>query len=279
MTTYQNIIMNKKLLFIPILTLLWGCGNSPQKNLETTSDSLNYTIKTFEKYSQTCVKKDSLCASVRFQYPEFESSSFNQVIKNEILNIYHDDNNSTKSHPENFEELAQPFVKDYDLKLIESKHYVEGANAVDEGKFLAMPWYMEAITTVQRQTEKYLVLHTNTNWFMGGNHPISMEYYYVYNRKNFERITLDDLFEKGYDHKLLNIAEEIFRKQEKLKPTDKLNKEAGYFFNNQQFILNDNFVLTEKGVKFLFNVYEIKPYVSGITELEIPYEKLKRILK
>lgn len=42
-----------------------------------------------------------------------------------------------------------------------------------------MPWYMEANTTVQRQTEKYLMLHTNTNWFMGGNHPISMEYYYV----------------------------------------------------------------------------------------------------
>ena len=271
--------MYKKLLFIPFIILFWSCRNSPQKDLETASDSLSYTIKTFEKYSQTCVKKDSLCASVRFQYPEFESSSFNQVIKNEILNIYHDDNDSTKSHPKNFEELAQPFVKDYDLKLIEGKHYVEGANTINKGGFLAMPWYMEAITIVQRQTEKYLVLHTNTNWFMGGNHPISMEYYYVYDRNNFKRITLDDLFQKGYDQKLLNIAEEIFRKQEKLNPADKLSEEAGYFFDNQQFILNDNFVITKKGIKFLFNVYEIKAYAFGITELEIPYEKLEGILK
>ena len=271
--------MHKKLLFFPLVALFWSCGNSPQKNIIVTSDSLNYTIKTFEKHSQTCVKKDSLCATVKFQYPEFESVSFNQVIKNEILNIYHDDDDSTKSRLTNFEELAKPFVEDYDLKLKEGKEYVEGANTINEDGFLAMPWYMEANTTVQSQTEKYLMLHTNTNWFMGGNHPISMEYYYVYNRKDFKRITLDDLFQKGYDQKLLSIAEEIFRKQEKLKPTDKLSEEAGYFFDNQRFILNDNFVLTEKGIKFLFNVYEIKAYVFGITELEIPYEKLNRILK
>lgn len=271
--------MHRKLLFITFVALFWSCGNSPQKNIEVTSDSLNYTIKTFEKHSQTCVNKDSLCATVKFQYPEFESDSFNQVIKNEILNIYHDDNDSTKSRPTNFEELAKPFVDDYDLKLKEGKEYVKGANAINEGGFLAMPWYMEANTTMQRQTEKYLMLHTNTNWFMGGNHPISMEYYYVYNRKDFKRITLDDLFQKGYDQKLLNIAEEIFRTQEKLKSADKLSEEAGYFFDNQRFILNDNFILTNKGIKFLFNVYEIKPYVAGITELEISYEKLKGILK
>ena len=271
--------MNKKLLFIPFIALLWSCGNSPQKDLETTSDTLNYTVKTFEKHSQTCINKDSLCATVKFQYPEFESVRFNEVIKSEILNIYHDDNDSTKSRPKNFEELAKPFVDDYDMKLNEGKAFVKGANAINAGGFLAMPWYMEADAKVERQTEKYLMLHTNTNWFMGGNHPISMEYFYVYDRKDFKRITLDDLFEKGYDQKLLNIAEEIFRKQEKLKPADKLSEEAGYFFENQRFILNDNFILTEKGIKFLFNVYEIKAYAFGITELEIPYEKLKGILK
>lgn len=271
--------MNKKLLFIPLLSILWSCGNSPHKDIETTSDTLNYTIKTFEKHSQTCVKKDSLCTTVKFQYPEFELVSFNNVLKNEILNIFHDDRDSTKSRPKNFEELSKPFVDDYDLKIKEGKEYVDDANAISEGGFLAMPWYMEANSTVQRQTKKYLMIHTNTNWFMGGNHPISMEYFYVYNRKDFKRITLDDLFEKGYDQKLLRIAEEIFRKQEKLKPTDKLSEEAGYFFENQRFILNDNFILTEKGIKFLFNVYEIKAYAFGITALEIPYEKLDGILK
>lgn len=270
--------MSKKLLFIPLLALLWSCGNSTQKDLENSTDTLKYTLKTFEKHSQTCMNIDSLGATVMFQYPEFELVSFNQVVKNEILNIYYDENDSTKSRPHNFEALAKPFVDDYDQKLKKGKSYVNKANTINKGGFLAMPWNMEAYTKVERQTEKYLMLHTNTNWFMGGNHPISMEYYYVYSRKDFKRITLDDLFKKGYDQKFLTIAEEIFRKQEGLKLADKLNEENGYFFDNQKFILNDNFILTERSIKFLFNVYEIKPYAAGLTQLEIPYEKLKGIL-
>lgn len=271
--------MNKNLLFIFVFTVLWSCGNSSQKDLTTASDTLKYTIKIFEKHSETCVNKDSLCATVKFEYPEFESVSLNQEIKNEILNIYHDDSDSTKAHPNNFEELSKPFVNDYDQKLKEGKSYVNKANSANEGGFLAMPWNMEAYTKVERQTEKYLMLHTNTNWFMGGNHPISMEYYYVYSRKDFKRITLDDLFKKGYDQALLRVAEVIFRKQEGLNAVDKLSEENGYFFDKQKFILNDNFTLTEKGIKFLFNVYEIKPYAAGLTQLEIPYEKLKEVLK
>ena len=44
-------------------------------------------------------------------------------------------------------------------------------------------------------------------------------------------------------------------------------------------LVNDNFTLTPKGLKFLYNVYEIKAYAFGVTELEIPYEDLKEILK
>jgi len=44
------------------------------------------------------------------------------------------------------------------------------------------------------------------------------------------------------------------------------------------FLRTEGF-FTDKGLKFLYNVYEIKPYASGITELEIPYEDLKGILK
>jgi hypothetical protein len=271
--------MTNKLLFIALITLLWSCGSSSQKDLSATTDTLKYTVEKFEKHSQTCVNKDSLCATVSFEYPAFESATFNEVVKQEILNIYHDDGDSTKSRPKNFEELAKPFVDDYDQKIKEGQSYVNKANAQYEGGFLAMPWNMEAYCKVQRQTEKYLMLHTNTYWFMGGAHPMSMEYYYVYDRKSFKRITLDDIFVQGYGKKLLPSAEAIFRKQENLKPADKLGEENGYFFENGRFILNDNFTFTDKGIKFLFNVYEIKPYAAGVTELEIPYESLKEILK
>lgn len=50
-------------------------------------------------------------------------------------------------------------------------------------------------------------------------------------------------------------------------------------FENQCFILNDNFILTEKGIKFLFNVYEIKPYVVGITNIILTIESIIGVRK
>jgi hypothetical protein len=271
--------MKKSLIILPFIALLLSCGKSPQNNLESTNDTLVYAMKSFEKHSKTCVSEDSLCATVKFEYPEFDNADFNDVIKKEIINVYHDDSDSSKNRPNNFEELAKPFVEDYDVKLKEGKDYVNQANAINEGGFLATPWNMEAYTTVQRQTAQYIMLHTNTNWFMGGAHPISMEYYYIYDRHDFKRVKLEDLFKPNFDKKLLTIAEAKFRSQERLKPADKLTDENGYFFEKGRFILNDNFTLTQTGIKFLYNVYEIKSYAAGITELEIPYSDLKEILK
>lgn len=271
--------MKNIVLLVSILTGLLACNSASKDATTTTSDTLSYTMKSYERHSQNCVNKDSLCATVRFTYPVFGEAAFDATIKQELINIFHNEDDSTKTKPVDFEGLANPFVSDYDKQLKEGAKYAIDANQVNENGFLTVPWNMESDTKVQRQTGKYLMLHTNTYWFMGGMHPISMEYDYVYDRNNFKRIRLEELFVKDFDQQLLVIAEKYFRKQEGLKPADKLDDEHGYFFENGKFLLNDNFTLTPTGIKFLYNVYEIKPYAAGITEIEIPYEDLKGILK
>jgi hypothetical protein len=41
---------------------------------------------------------------------------------------------------------------------------------------------------------------------------------------------------------------------------------------------NDNFTLADNGIVFLYNRYEIAPYVFGEIILEIPYEEINDIL-
>ena len=45
------------------------------------------------------------------------------------------------------------------------------------------------------------------------------------------------------------------------------------------FALNDNFLVTPVGIRFLYNEYEIKSYAEGQTELLIPYNKIKSLLR
>ena len=75
--------------------------------------------------------------------------------------------------------------------------------------------------------------------------------------------------------KVLNaIAEKIFMEQEELADNDFTN----YFFTDDVFALNENFLLKEKSILFLYNVYEIKSYAEGITNLEIPYTQIIHLM-
>jgi nitrate reductase cytochrome c-type subunit len=264
-----------KYSFLLVVSIIcWSCGTASQEG--GSSDTLAYKVEKFEKKSPNCIKEDSVCAVARFEYPVFEGNDgLNKQVIEELITLFHNDADSGAVRPANLQILAEKFVNDYEQTFNETKNDAQKM----EGEITAIPWNTEGYTRVARQTPKLLCLHTNTYWYMGGAHPVSMEYYYNYDRKTLKKLSLDDIFEKGYDAKLLAIAEGIFRKNEQLKPEDPLNQDNGYFFENGKFLLNDNFQLTPKSIKFLYNVYEIKAYAEGVTELEIPLSEVQALMK
>jgi hypothetical protein len=81
----------------------------------------------------------------------------------------------------------------------------------------------------------------------------------------------------GYHSELTKIAEQIFRKNEKLTDTSSLARD--YFFKDNKFALNENYSITPAGFKFVYNQYEIKPYAAGKTELLLPYSQIKKLMR
>ena len=93
-----------------------------------------------------------------------------------------------------------------------------------------------------------------------------------------EEIRLSDILIHGYGADLNRIAEQEFRKVREMKPEQSL-EDAGFWFENNKFSLNDNFALTEEGLTFYFNSYEVAPYVMGPTEIVLNYEDFKHLIK
>jgi hypothetical protein len=114
--------------------------------------------------------------------------------------------------------------------------------------------------------------------FYGGAHPNTAVIYENINLANGQKIKLSDLFNPGFEEKLNSAAEKSFRKARELKPDENL-EEAGYWFEKGKFKLNDNFIITKKGLKFLFNPYEVAAYALGPTEFLIEYPSIKEIIK
>jgi hypothetical protein len=97
-----------------------------------------------------------------------------------------------------------------------------------------------------------------------------------WNTKKSKTIKLDDILIDQYSDQLNKIAGAIFRKNENLSVTAPLD---GYSFKSGQFALNNNFLITPIGLKFLYNNGEAKPPSYGQVGLFIPYSQILTLLR
>ena len=220
------------------------------------SDTSAYEMVSFYKSSTDC-ESDTCGGYLKATYPKFQSielqSFVNQIITNDIENKKH----------QNIEALADSFLNDYDDF---KKEYPDAAGGYE--------WIQEL--KVNQETP-HLLLFTHTSYnYTGGAHGLQTTVYYNYAKTENKALKLEEIIKPNQYSNLVKVGEEIFRQNEKLPPAQSLGE--NYFFENGTFSLNDNFLITDKGLLFTYNPYEIKAYAYGTTDLLIPYEKIKNMI-
>lgn len=124
-----------------------------------------------------------------------------------------------------------------------------------------------------------IVSIVKTEWeYAGGAHGNGVSKYYNIYEPTQKILTVDDLLIPGGKEKLNAIAEKIFRHNYEL-GEDELLYEAGYWFENEKFALNENFLIDHQALLFTFNPYEIAPYAAGAPEVRIPFSEIKDIVR
>lgn len=116
--------------------------------------------------------------------------------------------------------------------------------------------------------------------FMGGAHGLNTINYMNFNVKTGKLITESDIFLKNTNKKLIELIKkrivEQSREDEGLEPIKNLEK-TDYWIDAIK--PNGNFYITDESLNYVFNPYEIGPYYLGITEVSLPFDRLKNILK
>jgi hypothetical protein len=56
-------------------------------------------------------------------------------------------------------------------------------------------------------------------------------------------------------------------------------KQAGFSFPGGNFALPENFGFASDGLIFYYNSYDIAPYYFGPTEVRIPYQEVRELLR
>ncbi|MCU0422739.1 MAG: DUF3298 and DUF4163 domain-containing protein [Bacteroidia bacterium] len=245
------------LMFVPTFFLSVSCS----KKSTTYLDTLDYDIE--EKFAsyKGCKIADSNCTYIYYSYPVFKNSEdtafYNQLV--------HATFGAIKGRT--YESTQQQFLKDYE-------QYIRSLQK-DE---MQQTWFSSTRVEVYSQTNKIITLRLLLNDYTGGAHGMQSDLFSTFNRSTKKEITLKSLFNDSAIKKLSQVAELQFKKHYKL--TDSLTLEqAGFWFKDDVFQLNENFAIHNEGITWLYNPYEIAPYAFGSPTITIDKETILPLLQ
>lgn len=118
---------------------------------------------------------------------------------------------------------------------------------------------------------------------MGGAHGLETRNYYNFDLKTGDLISEKDLFKENYISELAELIKKRIVEESKevkdSKETEPILSLEDTDFWTDSIKPNGNFYITDEGINYVFNPYEIAPYYMGETEVTLPYARLKNILK
>jgi hypothetical protein len=263
----MNQIMKKYLLVVLLVSeffTFFSCGG---KKVRAEND-LKFELIKFEQKSEGCdsLREDN-CAKIKIEFPRiinFENKTVKTKINNSIETLF-SSNGRDGSGVVDFNSEMNTFIQDYDSFI---KEFPDSYQA----------WFIERTGEVRLNKENIFSIDCMEYSYTGGAHSNTNVSFKNFNLNNGDEIKLSDIISEAKKNKLTKIAEEEFRKLKNITPDADL-KQAGFWFENNKFYLNENFLIGDSSLVFYYNNYEITAYAFGPTELEIPYSKLKDIVK
>jgi hypothetical protein len=244
------------------LVLFFSCGKKEgeQRNV------LSFEMKTYRLESDGGCKDDTLtCASYTIEYPVFPGLS--KGVSDSLMRLISQsvDTGNPEADTVSFVSAGKTFINTFETS---KKEFPDDS----------MGWYYNATVEVNITSDSLISLSAKNDYFTGGAHGGHGTYFINLDPSTGKLITLNDLLKPGYEENLRKAAEDEFRKSLAMDASTPLSDE-GFEFKDDRFQLNANYGFTNKGIVFVFNVYEIAPYVLGAQEVLVPYEKIRAWLR
>lgn len=254
--------MSKITFFSAITSLVFlaACTN-------TKTDKEITATTSFESYSEeNCTRSEEIKSNPN-DHPDF--NFFDTLCTKVKLELVKIETPSQEISRKINQEIEAEICKNYGFGEEHYSTIEEILNSVNEDE---NGFDVSILTNVITNTNNVLCVHLNFDTYsFGAAHPFAFSHFLNFNLGTGNVIKLDELMQPGYKSKLTEIAEKNFIHQ---------NGEEGWHISEQnKFQLSDDFAITEKGLLFSYNPYDIGPYVMGAPDVLINYEEISSLIK
>lgn len=214
---------------------------------------------------------DSLTSTVQYSYYPTTDSLYKDSVNRKIQRFIASNTSFSTGTPS--ATMSRKFVE-HQLDSFELLYQYE----VKEygGDYDPPIWNLEVSVSIDESANEYVRIDLGTWSYTGGAHGNGFSQVLHIERKSGADLQLVDFFSNVAA--LTEIGEGFFRQSQDLGAEDDLT-EAGFWFEDGVFQLNENFSFSGDAILFFYNQYEIAPYSAGTIEFEIPLEKVKHLLQ
>lgn len=243
--------------------------DSPRSTSRGQGPPLTYATRTLERGEPDCPEAADSCGRVSLEYPEITTAPSDEVreaLNDSIAALLLEplDDGTRAASPEG---LAEEFLA----------RNAEARLSLPEGAPTA-GWFLERKVRVIHQDALVLSLEETVFWYTGGAHPNTSARLASFDPGSGRRLVLEDLLTPGYGPPLNAIAEHRFRAIREI-PDGQSLTDAGFWFEDGVFSLNDNFAVADSGLAFHFDPYEVAPYALGPTDVVLDREELGELIR
>jgi hypothetical protein len=140
----------------------------------------------------------------------------------------------------------------------------------------SLNWEMLKFMHILNNRGHQLTFYILTYAFTGGAHGLETQEFRNMDLKTGKSIALRELLKPGYEEALSLLLTKKLHQIKKIPDNQKLT-DAGYFTDLVK--PTDNFYLTENGIGFYYNHYDIAPYSFGSSDLFLTFDEVKGLMK
>lgn len=253
----------KKLCVMAIAVLLSTITNANNFYLNSLDIEPDYQLW------DNCAER---CAQMDYRFVKTGHAWIDAIINKDVLATL--DVGAETNNPA-IERQVQAFYKKTTVTSAELKQQLDriSKNVVTANQQDPSPtsYYLVAKPELIGWHKGLVLMGLEADTFTGGAHGLPTYFYYVFDLQNKKSLKVDDVVIAGKKSALeqkLKLKYEAYLRQNDIDPQD-----WGW-----DFVLTDNFTFNQEGMTFLYQPYEITPYVMGLPTLELSYQELSGVI-
>lgn len=271
--------MRKQIITFTTLTILAGilflsCKSGKKQIFDsTTFDSIRVNVTT-RLFNDTAAPGNNLV--INYVYPV---KSVNPVLTDSInaalvANCFGTgyEGLDAKAAVDSFQTT---YAKEY-RSDVEPLYLEDRKNNPDEKVWPWFNYYCSIEAHPLNVNSGILVYKLENSSYTGGAHGMYSTTYLNFRPETGQVIRLKNLFKPGSEKQLNRLLLEKLMKDTNSGSLKELQDKA--YLQDTDMYPSENFCLTNDSITFVYNVYEIAPYSSGITEITLPLSNLNDLM-